>query len=186
MKRINKKKHLSEERFCVPSWDSSMELIQNLLTDGHSRLALFVGCGCYLGLSSENLLQVKWADLLTNKPFILSDSKTRKVIDLHVCKELVNLASICYRDLGEPDKATICFVGQDGMVLGKNDLRKAFAQIVGKYSTHNMVFTPDCFRVVYGRHIMKLYESRGEMALLVLSQMFNHPNPGYTKHYLGI
>ena len=163
-----------------------MELIQKLLSDGHYQLALFIGCECYLGLNSENILQIKWGDLTSGHSFKIKDTKTQKVIDLHICNGLKELITCCYQKAGKPENETSCFQGTDEKVLTKGKLRKIFDDIKEDYSLGVGKLSPDSFRVVFGRHILEKYEPRQEMALCVLSQMFNHPNIGYTRSYLGI
>lgn len=50
---------------------------------------------------------------------------------------------------------------------------------VKNFSTHSL-------RKTFGRHIYENVSINGELALVMLSELFNHSNIAITKRYLGI
>ena len=60
------------------------------------------------------------------------------------------------------------------------DIKKKYGiKSVKNFSTHSL-------RKTFGRHIYERADSNGEMALVMLSELFNHSNIAITKRYLGL
>lgn len=61
----------------------------------------------------------------------------------------------------------------------ETDEKKYGLKCVKNLSTHSL-------RKTFGRHIYECTNGNGEMALVMLSELFNHSNISITKRYLGL
>ena len=79
-----------------------------------------------------------------------------------------------------------CFLSQKKVVYSTQRINVLFKDIKKRYNLKIEHFSTHSMRKTFGR---KVYESSGEnanMALIKLSEIFNHSNISITKIYLGI
>ena len=79
-----------------------------------------------------------------------------------------------------------CFLSQKKVVYSTQRINVLFKEIKKNYNLKIEHFSTHTMRKTFGR---KVFESAGEnanMALMRLSELFNHSNVGVTKIYLGI
>lgn len=61
-----------------------------------------------------------------------------------------------------------------------------FKTLKSKYSLHINNFSTHSMRKTFGREVFQKSGTNAEMALVRLSELFNHSNVAVTKRYLGI
>lgn len=167
-------------------WDVMLSLIRKLYRDGDYRMSLFIGCGCFFGLRVSDLRTLTWSMLLTDDKFTLNEQKTGKQRTIKINSEFQKHIRKCFEALDRKDEKEPCFISQKKMVFTTQRLNVKLKEIKIKYKIKIGNFSCHSLRKAFGR---KVFESSGEnaqMALVRLSELFNHSNVNITKIYLGI
>ena len=170
MKQANHKYQTSD----YMEWDVMLSLIRKLYRDGNYRMSLLIGCGCFFGLRISDILTLTWSMLLDDDKFTLNEKKTNK-------RRTVKINSDFHKNDDEK-----CFLSQKKVVYSTQRINVLFKDIKKRYNLKIEHFSTHSMRKTFGR---KVYESSGEnanMALIKLSEIFNHSNISITKIYLGI
>ena len=167
-------------------WDVMLSLIRKLYRDGYYRMSLLIGCGCFFGLRISDILTLTWSMLLDDDKFTLNEKKTnkRRVVKINV--DFQQHIKQCHDALGIKNNGEKCFLSQKKVVYSTQRINVLLKQIKKQYNLKIEHFSTHTFRKTFGR---KVFESAGEnanMALMRLSELFNHSNVGITKIYLGI
>lgn len=167
-------------------WDVMLSLIRKLYRDGNYRMSLLIGCGCFFGLRISDILTLTWSMLLDDDKFTLNEKKTnkRRVVKINV--DFQQHIKQCHDALGIKNNGEKCFLSQKKVVYSTQRINVLLKQIKKQYNLKIEHFSTHTFRKTFGR---KVYESSGEnanMALIKLSEIFNHSNISITKIYLGI
>ena len=167
-------------------WDSMMNLIRRLYRDGHYRMSLLLGCGSFFGLRISDLLTLSWDMLLYEEQFTIREKKTGKRRVVKINHEFQRHINNCYRALKIEDDTEKCFLSQKGSVYSIQRINSILKDIKKNYNLKIQNFSTHTMRKTFGR---KVFESAGEnanLALVRLSELFNHSNIAITKIYLGI
>lgn len=167
-------------------WDSMMNLIRRLYRDGNYRMSLLLGCGSFFGLRISDLLTLSWDMLLYEEQFTIREKKTGKRRAVKINHEFQRHINNCYRALKIEDDTEKCFLSQKGSVYSIQRINSILKDIKKNYNLKIQNFSTHTMRKTFGR---KVFESAGEnanLALVRLSELFNHSNIAITKIYLGI
>lgn len=167
-------------------WDTAMALVRRLYRDGNYRMSLLIGSGCFFGLRISDLLSLTWNMLLDDDRFIVHEKKTGKRRVVRINKEFQQHIKKCYNVLNVEDSNQYCFLSQKKVVYSTQRVNILLKEIKRKYSIKIDHFSTHSLRKTFGR---KVFESAGEnasIALMKLSELFNHSNPAITRRYLGI
>lgn len=170
-------------------WEEAMKIIDRMAADGKHRDALLIASGCYLGLRVSDLLQLRWADLLSNE-FVLVERKTGKQRTLRVASSLRKFAASCRKALGPVGNDDYVFVAEGQFTpLSRQAVDKMLKWVKVKYRVRSAkVFSSHSLRKTFGRRVwlQECDRGRGDQALLLLCDVFGHSNISVTKRYLGI
>ena len=161
-------------------WDVMLSLIRKLYKDGNYRMSLLLGCGCFFGLRISDILTLTWDMLLSEDKFVLNEKKTNKRRVIKINSDFQQHIRKCHDALRIKNDCEKCFLSQKKVVYSTQRINILFKEIKKKYNLKIEM------RKTFGR---KVYESSGEnanMALMRLSELFNHSNVSVTKIYLGI
>ncbi len=167
-------------------WDSMLSLIRRLYRDGNYRMSLLIGCGAFFGLRISDILTLSWDMLLYSETFSINEKKTGKRRVVKINKEFQQHIKNCYSALGMVDDTEKCFLSRKKMVYSTQRINIIFKEIKKKYNLKIENFSTHSLRKTFGR---KVFESAGDsanIALMRLSELFNHSNPSITRIYLGI
>lgn len=167
-------------------WDTMMNLIRRLYRDGNYRMSLLLGCGSFFGLRISDLLTLSWDMLLYDEQFTIREKKTGKRRVVKINHEFQRHINNCYRALKIEDDTEKCFLSQKGSVYSIQRINSILKDIKKNYNLKIQNFSTHTMRKTFGR---KAFESAGEnanLALVRLSELFNHSNIAITKIYLGI
>ncbi|WP_428996122.1 tyrosine-type recombinase/integrase [Phocaeicola salanitronis] len=167
-------------------WDTAMSLIRKLFKDKNYRMSLLLGCGCFFGLRISDILTLTWSMLLNDDKITLNEKKTnkRRVVKINV--DFQQHIRKCHDALHITNDDEKCFLSQKKVVYSTQRINVLFKEIKKNYNLKIEHFSTHTMRKTFGR---KVFESAGEnanMALMRLSELFNHSNVGVTKIYLGI
>lgn len=167
-------------------WDSMLSLIRRLYRDGDYRMSLLIGCGSFFGLRISDLLTLTWSMLLNGDSFELNEKKTGKRRVVKINRDFQKHIKDCHDALQITNDNQKCFLSQKKVVYSTQRINVLFKEIKSKYHLKVEHFSTHSMRKTFGR---KVYESAGSdaaMALMRLSELFNHSSPRITKVYLGI
>ena len=167
-------------------WDTAMSLIRKLFKDKNYRMSLLLGCGCFFGLRISDILTLTWSMLLDDDKFTINEKKTNKRRTVKINSDFQQHIKQCHDALRIKYDNEKCFLSQKKVVYSTQRINILFKEIKKKYNLKIEHFSTHSMRKTFGR---KVYESSGEnanMALMKLSELFNHSNVGITKIYLGI
>ena len=182
MKQINHRYQTSD----YMEWDVMLSLIRKLYRDENYRMSLLIGCGCFFGLRISDILNLTWEMLLNDDKFVINEKKTGKRRVVKINSDFQKHIQQCHDALHIINDSEKCFLSQKKMVYSTQRINVLFKEIRKKYNLKVEHFSTHSMRKTFGR---KVYESSGEnanMALMKLSELFNHSNVGITKIYLGI
>lgn len=182
MKQANHKYQTSD----YMEWDVMLSLIRKLYRDGNYRMSLLIGCGCFFGLRISDILTLTWSMLLDDEKFVLNEKKTNKRRVVKINADFQQHIKQCHDALRIKNDNEKCFLSQKKMVYSTQRINVLFKEIKKQYNLKIEHFSTHTMRKTFGR---KVFESAGEnanMALIKLSEIFNHSNVSITKIYLGI
>lgn len=167
-------------------WDVMLSLIRKLYRDKNYRMSLLIGCGCFFGLRISDILTLTWSMLLDDDKFTLNEKKTNKRRTVKINSDFQQHIKRCHDALRIKNDDEKCFLSQKKVVYSTQRINVLFKDIKKRYNLKIEHFSTHSMRKTFGR---KVYESSGEnanMALIKLSEIFNHSNISITKIYLGI
>ena len=167
-------------------WNLMLNLIRKLYRDGDYRMSLFIGCGCFFGIRVSDLRKLTWSMLLQDDKFIINEQKTGKRRIIKINADFQKHIQQCYDALKIQDMDEECFLSRKNMVMTTQRINVRLKEIKKKYSIKIDNFSCHSLRKAFGR---KVFESSGEnaqMALVKLSELFNHSSVAITKIYLGL
>lgn len=167
-------------------WNTMLSLVRKLYRDGNYRISLLIGCGSFFGLRISDLLTLSWDMILDAESFTLYEKKTGKRRTVKINKEFQRHIQNCYDALNISDDTEKCFMSQKGSVFSIQRINSIFKDIKKNYNLKIQNFSTHTMRKTFGR---KVFESAGEnanLALVRLSEIFNHSSVAITKIYLGI
>lgn len=168
-------------------WNTAVNLVHRLYRDGDYRMSLLIGCGIFFGLRISDLLQLSWDMLLDGDSFTLTEQKTGKQRIVRINRDFQKHIRACHKAMRITDNTSKCFINASREPLSVQRVNVLLKQIKQKYSLKTVRnISSHSLRKTFGR---KVFESAGEnanMALVRLSELFNHSNVAITKIYLGI
>lgn len=167
-------------------WNTMLNLIRKLYRDGDYRMSLFIGCGCFFGLRVSDLRKLTWSMLLDDDKFIINEQKTSKRRVVKINADFQNHIKQCYDALKIQDMGESCFLSRKNVVMSTQRINVRLKEIKKRYNIKIDNFSCHSLRKAFGR---KVFESSGEnaqMALVKLSELFNHSSVAITKIYLGL
>lgn len=167
-------------------WDTMLSLIRKLYRDGNYRMSLLIGCGSFFGLRISDLLSLTWSMLLDGDKFTINEKKTNKRRTVKINSDFQQHIKQCHDALHITNDEEKCFLSQKKTVYSTQRINVLFKEIKKRYNLKIEHFSTHSLRKTFGR---KVYESSGEnanMALIKLSELFNHSNIAVTKIYLGL
>lgn len=167
-------------------WDVMLSLIRKLYRDGNYRMSLLIGCGSFFGLRISDILTLSWDMLLYSDTFVLNEKKTGKRRVVKINADFQRHIKNCFDALDIQDDTEKCFLSRKKVVYSTQRINILFKEIKKQYNLKIDHFSTHTMRKTFGR---KIFESAGDsanVALMRLSELFNHSNPSITRIYLGI
>lgn len=167
-------------------WDTMLTLVRRLYRDGKYRLSLLIGCGCFFGLRISDLLTLNWSMLLDGDGFELTEKKTKKRRRVKINAAFQNHIRDCYNALHIIDPTQPCFVSRKHCVYSIQRINVLFKQVKRDYGLKTDHFSTHTMRKTFGRRVVEQAGENSEMALIKLSELYNHASPAITRRYLGM
>lgn len=167
-------------------WDEAMNLVRRLFRDGNYRMSLLIGCGCFVGLRYSDLKKLTWEMLLSSDSFAIYEQKTGKRREIRINKGFQQHIQACHDALNVKDDAEPCFLNRFGSVLTVQMVNRHFKIVKAKYQVKVKNFSTHSLRKTFGRRVVDMAGADAEMALIKLSELYNHSSPQITRRYLGL
>ena len=139
-----------------------------------------------MGLRFSDLRTLTWSQLLNEDRIALNEQKTGKHREIRVNKALQQHAHDCYVALGLEDVNQPCFLNRFGGVISAQMVNRHFKTLRVRYQVKVRNFSTHSLRKTFGRRVVELAGPNSEMALIKLSDIFNHASPMVTRRYLGL
>lgn len=167
-------------------WDTMLNLVRRLYKDGDYRMSLLIGCGSFFGLRISDLLSLDWNMLLESDSFILTEKKTGKRRIIKINSDFRKHILDCYNALQITDMNEKCFLSKKNVVFSIQRVNVRLKEIKSKYHLKIEHFSTHSLRKTFGRRVVASAGENSEMALIKLSELFNHSTPQITRRYLGL
>lgn len=167
-------------------WDTMLNLVRKLYNDGDYKFSLLIGCGSFFGLRISDLLTLTWDMILDKEEFMLFEHKTGKRRIVKINKGFQKHIKDCFHALRIEDREDHCFVSNKGGVYSIQRINYHFKEIRVKYNLEIKNFSTHTMRKTFGRKVVESAGPNSEMALIRLSEIFNHSSPQITRRYLGL
>jgi integrase len=167
-------------------WSQAMNLIRNLFNDGNYKMSLLIAMGSFWGLRISDLLSLKWEQVYSLDEFELIEKKTQKVREIKINVQLKQHIQDCYEKINPRTTDEFIFTSQKGTVYSIQRINVILKDLRVKYNLKIKSFSTHSLRKGFGREVFNRSEGNAELALVKLSQLFNHSNPAITRRYLGI
>lgn len=149
-------------------------------------MSLLIGCGSFFGLRISDILQLTWEMLLSSDCFSLVEKKTGKYRTIKINPEFQMHIHDCYSSLEISDITEHCFLSQKKVVYSIQRINVKLKEIKAKYNIKVEHFSTHSLRKTFGRKVVENAGENSEMALIKLSELFNHSSPQITRRYLGL
>ena len=167
-------------------WNQAMNLIRNLYNDGNYKMSLLISIGAFWGLRISDILSLKWEQVLNKDEFSIIETKTKKSRDIKINPQLKKHITECYYKINPRTGGEYIFISQKGSVYSIQRINVILKDLKSKYNLKIKNFSSHSLRKCFGREIFTRSAENAELAIVKLSQLFNHSNPAITRRYLGI
>jgi integrase len=167
-------------------WDTMLNLVRKLYRDKKYRMSLLIGCGCFFGLRISDLRRLRWSQLLDGEKFVITEQKTGKRREVRINKGFQAHIKDCYEALEVKDKDESCFLNRYGKIISIQMINRHLKSIKTLYGLKVQNLSSHSFRKTFGRKVVESAGEQSEMALIKLSEIFNHASPMVTRRYLGL
>ena len=167
-------------------WDSNILLISKLYQDKNYKFSLLFALGTFLGLRISDLVNLKWSDILNVDTLTIIEKKTKKQRTIKINEQLQKHILACYREIKPLSSKDDIFKSQKGTVYSVQRINVIFKEIRVKYNLKIKNFSTHSMRKTFGRQVYNNAGSNAELALVKLSELFNHSDVRTTRKYLGL
>ncbi len=167
-------------------WHQAMNLIRNLYSDKKYRISLLVAMGSFWGLRISDLLSLRWEQVLDRQEFELVEKKTGKVREIRINQQLIRHIADCYQQINPKSQKENIFLSQKNSVYSVQRVNTILKDLKPKYNLKIKNFSTHSLRKTFGREIFSRSGLNAEIALVKLSELFNHSSTIVTRRYLGI
>lgn len=167
-------------------WDSNILLISRLFQDQNYKFSLLIALGSFFGVRISDLLNLKWDDILNSDTLTIIEKKTKKQRTIKINDQLKKHILACYKEIKPLSPNDYIFTSQKNTVYSIQRINVVFKEIRVKYNLKIKNFSTHSMRKTFGRQVYNNAVSNAELALVKLSELFNHSDVRTTRRYLGL
>ena len=168
------------------TWDQNLNLIRKLYNDHDFIISLLIAVGSFWGLRVSDILQLKWVDIRDKDEFVIVENKTGKTREIKINMQLKEHIKECYLQIKPRSVDQPIFLSQKNTIYSVQRVNVIFKTIKSKYNLKVSNFSTHSMRKTFGREVFSKSGTNAELALVKLSQIFNHSSVMVTRRYLGI
>lgn len=162
-------------------WDEAMNLIRRLYRDQNYTISLLIATGCFTGLRISDILTLRYCDLFSEEIEVI-EQKTKKRRTIRVNQHLRDHAHKCFKALELEDPTRRAFISRKRTVSSIQRVNAICKLLKYRYGLKIAHFSTHSLRKTFGR----LAGANSEMALIKLSDIFQHSSVKTTRIYLGL
>ena len=129
---------------------------------------------------------MKWEHIYGKDEFVIVEKKTKKNREIKINQQLKRHINDCYDKISPRSTIEFIFTSQKGSVYSIQRINVILKELKTKYNLKIKNFSSHSLRKCFGREIFNRSAENAELAIVKLSQLFNHSNPAITRRYLGI
>lgn len=166
-------------------WESFEKFLLLLERDKEYNFLLLVSTGVFFALRISDILSLKWKDILNKKEIMIVEKKTKKKRTIPILSKHQNIIYRCYKHKNEPYLEDFIIISRKGQPMSIQYVNRRLKAFKEKYNLPIKNFSSHSLRKTFGRHVWE-NSNYSEKSLLLLSDLFGHSSPAYTKRYLGI
>ena len=167
-------------------WDSNILLISKLFQDQNYKFSLLIALGSFFGIRISDLVNLKWCDILNADILTIIEKKTKKQRTIKINEQLKKHILACYKEIKPQSNNDYIFTSQKGSVYSVQRINVVFKEIRVKYNLKIKNFSTHSMRKTFGRQVYNNAGNNAELALVKLSELFNHADIRTTRKYLGL
>jgi len=167
-------------------WNQAMNLVRKLYDDKNYRMSLLISFGAFWGLRISDILSLRWDDIYNKDEFQLIEKKTQKNREIKINAQLKRHISDCYNIMRPISPDEFVFISQKGTIYSIQRINVILKDLKVRYDLKIKNFSSHSLRKCFGRTIFERSGENAELALVKLSQLFNHSSTSITRRYLGI
>ena len=149
-------------------WDEMSNLVRRLSRDG------------------DDILSLRWKDILNVDEFTLQEKKTKKNRTIRINPQLKRHIAECYDHIQPIGINSPILVSQKGTTYSIQRINVILKEIKAKYKLKVQHFSCHSLRKTFGRQVYNQNAENAELALVKLMELFNHSSVAITKRYLGL
>ncbi|MFV0419874.1 MAG: tyrosine-type recombinase/integrase [Dysgonomonas sp.] len=167
-------------------WDSNILLISKLYQDQNYKFSLLIALGSFFGIRISDILRLRFCDILNTDTLTIIEKKTKKQRTIKINDQLKKHIQSCYKEIKPLSPNDYIFTSQKGSVYSVQRINVVFKEIRVKYNLKIKNFSTHSMRKTFGRQVYNNAGSNAELALVKLSELFNHSDVRTTRKYLGL
>lgn len=167
-------------------WDSNILLISKLFQDQNYKFSLLIALGSFFGIRISDLLNLKWEDILNTNILTIIEKKTKKQRTIKINEQLKKHILSCYNKIKPKSTSDNIFTSQKGSVYSVQRINVVLKEIKVNYNLKIKNFSTHSMRKTFGRQVYNNAGNNAELALVKLSELFNHSDIRTTRKYLGL
>jgi site-specific recombinase XerD len=167
-------------------WDTMLNLVRRLFKDGNYRMSLLIGLSSFIGTRISDTLTLTWDMIYDTDSFTIIEKKTGKKRIIKINDSFQKHIKDCFNALNIKDRNEKCFLSNKKSVYTVQRVNVILKEIKNKYNLKIEHFSTHSLRKTFGRKVVENAGENSEMALIKLSELFNHSSPMITRRYLGL
>lgn len=167
-------------------WDSNILLISKLYQEQNYKFSLLIALGSFFGIRISDLLNLKWSDIQNADTLSIIEKKTKKQRTIKINDQLKKHIQSCYKEIKPQSINDFIFTSKKGSVYSVQRINSVFKEIKVRYNLKIKNFSTHSMRKTFGRQVYNNAGSNAELALVKLSELFNHSDVRTTRKYLGL
>ena len=167
-------------------WGQAMNLIRNLYNEKNYKMSLLISFGAFWGLRISDILKLQWSQVFNLDEFALVEQKTGKNREIKINSQLKRHIVDCYKNINPRTLDEYIFTSQKGTVFSIQRINVLLKEMKVMYNLKIKNFSSHSLRKCFGREIFNRSGENAELAIVKLSQLFNHSSTSITRRYLGI
>lgn len=167
-------------------WDSNILLISKLFQDQNYKFSLLIALGSFWGIRISDILSLRFCDILNTDTLTIIEKKTKKQRTIKINDQLKKHIQFCYKEIKPLSPNDNILISQKGTVYSVQRINVVFKEIKVNYNLKIKNFSTHSMRKTFGRQVYNNAGSNAELALVKLSELFNHSDVRTTRKYLGL
>lgn len=162
-------------------WTEVEFVINHLIEDRRFTIGLFILIGCTTGMRANDILALRWKDIMSDSIFFKEKSTGRYYVATFIDEAKGHISKI-YQGAGTPSLDSYCFISRKKRVYSIQRINILLKQVSLDYLEGNVSFTTTTLRRTFGREYLRHFGA----CLNSLRMFFNQDTEEFTANYLRL